>query len=548
MVDHFCGGSGRRAAFPSALQDFHRHILQLRGRRVRPRLYNVRVSSPKAIGRLSGWVLAFWCATAQATPGATLNRFHPAATSDDVFAISRAKTLGHLGFEAKLSFDYANDPLVYESQTGASDSESVKLVSDQLTLNVGVALGLLESFQVHAAMPLHLVMDGEPLAGTPNATGFGPGDLALGGRAVFLRFGDRGALAAGIDATFPTGEDGERGPAVAGDAGVSLAPALIAEVRVAMLRFTANAGIRFRKDVAVAGEGLDDELVWGVAASTDLMPKRLDAHLLAFGSTSASDVGHRASSPFEALLGAGLRMNEHLHFGLATGMGFSRGYGSPDLRVVASAAYRLPSAEAREARPQTETATKPEEVATDEAKPEPTPIAAAVPATLPPTGDRDHDGVPDTEDACPIVPGPTERRGCSADLEYSPQTGLLAWTSPLQWRRGRAMLEPSAKPLLEALSQALTTHGELTVRVETHVAPQRDASAAQRLSVDRAKALVAWLLRTGIERTRFAAYACGTSRPGVTEEDRTEVYVTSPPPTGEAPSLVGCELLEPSDE
>ena len=165
----------------------------------------------------------------------------------------------------------------------------------------------------------------------------------------------------------------------------------------------------------------------------------LDAHVMGFGVTPQDDIGRRANSPLETLAGLTLRADESWSFGLAGGVGLLRGYGAPDLRVIATSAWRLPEGRSQRSQP---TAAEAEEVEPVEVEPVAAPVAVQVVAP-PSTRDSDADGVPDAEDQCPVLPGPVDLGGCLENIQYSPETGLLTWATPLHWRTRQAVLEPS---------------------------------------------------------------------------------------------------------
>jgi len=117
-----------------------------------------------------------------------------------------------------------------------------------------------------------------------------------------------------------------------------------------------------------AGSGLGTE--WLFAASAGV--KTAEGHLVLgpefFGSTVlSSDEGafKTRNTPFELIFGGHATFARDWRAGAGIGPGLSRGYGSPVVRVLASIEW--------------------------------------APAAPPP--DRDHDGIPDAEDACPDVPG-----------------------------------------------------------------------------------------------------------------------------------------------
>ena len=250
-------GTRQQSSWPLLLLGLAWLVLRRRQRRAAQR-------TPVLVASLLVLSLSI-ASSASASPGVVLDQYRPAPTSDDTFSVSRPKSPGHMRFETRLTLGYANDPLVYESRSGATDSERTRLVGDQVAMNLGVSLGLLDPFLVYASLPVNLVMSGHALGAQPTATGFGGGDLALGGRVVFFSAAERGALAFALDATLPTGEAGTLGPAVARDTGLTLTPTLIAELGLSVLRLTLNVGVRFRKDLVLPAVSFGDELSYGLA-------------------------------------------------------------------------------------------------------------------------------------------------------------------------------------------------------------------------------------------------------------------------------------------
>lgn len=79
---------------------------------------------------------------------------------------------------------------------------------------------------------------------------------------------------------------------------------------------------------------------------------------------------------------------------------------------------------------------------------------------------------------------------------------------------GSARLRPESTPTLRAIADALRRDGALRLRIEGHTDSVGDAAANQRLSEQRARAVVAHLVeREGIAAERLEAAGLGPSRP-----------------------------------
>jgi outer membrane protein OmpA-like peptidoglycan-associated protein len=402
-------------------------------------------------------------------------------------------------------------------------------------------LGVIERLLFFASLPVNLVMEGTPLGMQPTATGFGAGDFGAGVRALVLR-GEPGALGIELNATLPTGEDGHGTPAVAGNAGAVFTPAMLGELAFGAVRVTANVGVRFRKTVSLpGGTRFANELAYALALSVPLGTEALRGQAELFGSTLTSDAGLRASSPLEALLGLKLSASDAVTLGLAGGLGLLRGYGAPDLRIIAQLAWH------------TEVVPRDEPHETAPAPIPPPPIEAPPPAAAPPEPaptviDFDHDDIPDEDDACPPLAGPREWRGCPEHVSYARASGLLMLEPVPNFSRSSGKLAPRSLAAVESLARALRAGPQQRVIIEIHLEPKTKVDLAE-LSQERARALAAWLVERGVVATSIEAYGCAASRPlGTNKHDRAlservEIYLVQPLPELGMPSTLNCAAV-----
>jgi OmpA-OmpF porin, OOP family len=127
--------------------------------------------------------------------------------------------------------------------------------------------------------------------------------------------------------------------------------------------------------------------------------------------------------------------------------------------------------------------------------------------------DRDGDGIPDRDDACPVEPGPADadphRTGCPRFIVV--QECRDFFLQPLSFLRGQATILAESRPLLEEVEQILTTNPDLEMDIVGHASA--DEPGAARLSEARARAVVAWLVAHGVEATRLRASGKGSTEP-----------------------------------
>jgi outer membrane protein OmpA-like peptidoglycan-associated protein len=317
-------------------------------------------------------------AEAQSGPGVTLDRYYLAETTEDGFAISSPFDLGMGRVGVRIDADYANDPLVWETRVGDTDTEREALVAHHLVGQLSIAVGLFDRLVLFTGLPVSFWMEGDAPT-DPNAfeaDGMGIGDPWFGARfRIVGENEDVFGLAVQGAVFFPVAGLAREDQAYLGERSVTGHPELLIEVRPGGVRITGNVGARFREAARFGSLEIDDELTFGLGVVVPLLEgdTRFDLHAEGYGSTMFTDFAGRQSSPLEAIGGFKVHFANGIGFGLAGGAGFLRGYGTPDVRGVASLGFALQ-------------------------EPEP------VPEPPPPPPDRDFDGLLDGEDECPDDP------------------------------------------------------------------------------------------------------------------------------------------------
>ena len=321
-----------------------------------------------------------WAGPAYAQ-GLTLNRYSPSETRTDGFHTSRPEDTGHMSLDVTLHLDYSNDPLVIESSSGHIDTETSRVVSDQLGAELGASFGLWHRLVLFGGFTGNLLMKGEEyidpstLESVNTADGPGLGDGRLGARLRILGQSDSlFALAGQLSATAPLSKWSSRNQNYSGDASASVLPELLGELRISGIRITSNLGTRLRKNVELSGTTAGDELQFALALTAATPISSLDAIVEGYGATTFQDFGQREVTPFEVLAGGRYNLPTGLTFGLAAGPGLTRGIGSPDFRIVGMVGFQV--------------------LRTQKKPPELPPIQTP--------SDTDGDGLLDSADGCPM--------------------------------------------------------------------------------------------------------------------------------------------------
>src|SRR6185436_3500279 len=165
--------------------------------------------------------------------------------------------------------------------------------------------------------------------------------------------------------------------------------------------------------------------------------------------------------------------------------------------------------------------------------------------------DKDKDGIFDPEDACPDAAGPPDpdpkKNGCPAARVENNQ---IIITQQVKFKTGSATILPESDTILEAVQKIMEEHPEIKkVRIEGHTDNRGGAAYNNGLSRRRAAAVVKWLVDHGIEKSRLTSQGYGFLRPiatnkteeGRQENRRVELHIVDPPPsqTEAAPATPG---------
>ena len=131
--------------------------------------------------------------------------------------------------------------------------------------------------------------------------------------------------------------------------------------------------------------------------------------------------------------------------------------------------------------------------------------------------DADQDGVPDHRDQCPnepIRPGQNPRTsdGCPRLAEIA--NDKIVITDRIYFAEGQAVVLAESRPVLDAVARVLAEHPEVRdLLVEGHTDDVGNDDANYRLSEERARAVMNWLVEAGVDRNRLAAKGYGETAP-----------------------------------
>lgn len=494
-----------------------------------------------------------------------LDQFRPTETTNGGFAISTADDLGHLRFGVQLYLDYANDPLVFETNLGTPNSESIQLVKTQLAGHLQLSLGLIDRLIVYVGVPYNFIVKsdasdfapGGPATGIPGlagtiAGGGGMGDVWLGARGRI--YGERDdlvqvALQATLNfhtASIADGTQNYRGE-VGGKPSIGGHPEVLVTFNLGdFVRLSTNLGYRIRKDTTFLNLNLGDELTYGVGAIGQLAKGQVSVIGELFGrvgmssGTGSTKFAKREESPVEVLGGAKYHHKTGFVAGAGLGIGIQRGYGAPDLRVIGMIAFTMQEETVAEPidtdgdgllDPVDACPTEPEDMdgfEDDNGCPDPDNDGDTVldvddrcpmePGPVDnkgcPDPDRDGDGIADRLDNCPDEPGTPEFQGCPAKQLVQIKEDRLEVLEKVHFRTNSSRILPRSFALLDNVASVLNAHPEIDfVRVEGHTDERGSAKYNLRLSDKRAKSVVKYLVGKGVSSDRLGGQGFGEERP-----------------------------------
>lgn len=299
---------------------------------------------------------------AVAAQTADVERFRTPMTTDGLLATESTLVLLPSQWSAATTLHFAHNPIVWRY----GDNSYEPVVGRQLILDVVVAAGLFDHFDLGLAIPFALLQRGPESPEIGKIRGAGVGDLRLLPRIAILD--DRSwplGLAFVCELTFPTGDEGR----FLGEPNLSWRPRLVASILLHPIVLLGSVGYRVRENAWVADMELADEIDFHVGAELALTIADIavDPMLELSGTTAAVDPLGPGQAAMEVLAGIRAQVVPNIRATLGAGVGLTRGVGVPSYRLLLGFAF-APSGE-----------------------------------------DTDGDGLPDFADDCPAEPEDFDR-------------------------------------------------------------------------------------------------------------------------------------------
>ena len=351
---------------------------------------------------LAATAIAATTAPSLAQESVPVQQFAPATGGDtNYLATHGTRILPNLKPSVGLFLNYAKDPLILRR---VSNGEQVELLANQLQLDLVAALGFGDTFEIGLAIPVTLNQSagdvGTTLTPRP-LDAFASGDLRLVPKLSLLG-GEKGfGLAVLMPITLPTGSPEN----LQGNETITFEPRLAMQyIADANLRIALNAGFLFRPQMqTLYNISVGNELTAGLATEYRFDPKPFGEFAIIFDAWARisleSDTASRTIAAEERPIEAGLATRywpvENHAVTLGVSRGLTKGYGSPDFRLIAGYTY-TPIGNADPDRDGIYGAA-------DNCPEVPEDLDRFNDTDGCPDPDNDGDGILDVDDACPLV-------------------------------------------------------------------------------------------------------------------------------------------------
>jgi OOP family OmpA-OmpF porin len=356
-------------------------------------------------------------APARAQQGFALSRFEPAFAGDPLFGVASPYATGDRELHAMALLDYAHDPLVLRGAQSGKNLGSI--VSDQVLFHLDATYALWRRLAINLDLPVTFQRGDQPSYGTlsfqqPSAAGLG--DLRIGGRVGIVgEASDPFQLGIGAMLWLPTGTRS----AFAGDGSVRGEPQVIVGGVTTHLVWSMAGGPELRAARQFVNVAPGSGFRWG--AGVGFLPGDGTFQIgpevtggVSFAGTSTRIVNA------ELLVGTKYRFAHDFVVGFGSGVGLGTGVGTPNFRSVVSIAYTPTAALEAPVVLDRDGDGIPD---ADDACPDEVGPRSTDPTKngCPLKSDRDGDGIPDADDACPDVPGVRDvvprLNGCPLDRD-----------------------------------------------------------------------------------------------------------------------------------
>lgn len=443
----------------------------------------------------------------------TVDRLIMAGAPDDGIGVWRPDVGRDTRFFGQIGLGMAVNPLRVDNFVdNLNDAEKLDgaPVSHQLITYLDAGVELFNRVSVQVSLPLILNQGGSPTnnvaAGLDQVPvdlkSAAPMDMRIEGRFVVYRSPSRAfKLALSAAAFLPTGNN----LSFAGDGGAGASFGVATEYAAKSFYVVLNAAYRLRPSTYLNELNISNEVLYGVGGYVPFRKDtiRLGAELFgAFGAGSKnakngkSNIGDLDTTPLEWNVNGRMYFTpkRQLWAGLGAGSRLTGGY-APDFRGVAvfGGSFGVKDTDPGSGGPR---------------------YSFDVADEL----DVDTDGIPDAVDACPKEPGEMnshpDMNGCPKFIRRISGSAEIEILKQVEFTFDSSVILPVSYPILDEVLRLLQVSPEIKlVSIEGHTDNQGTEAYNQKLSEDRARSVMNYLVNKGIEKSRLTSTGFGMSKP-----------------------------------
>ena len=129
--------------------------------------------------------------------------------------------------------------------------------------------------------------------------------------------------------------------------------------------------------------------------------------------------------------------------------------------------------------------------------------------------DVDGDKIANIDDRCPLLPGDAAYGGCPPPPPAEEIEKFSGRMDGIKFEYNKAIIKPKSSETLDKAVELLKKYKQVTVVIEGHTSAEGSAEYNMNLSVERAKAVVQYLIDKGIDPDRLTSKGYGFDKPEV---------------------------------
>ena len=278
-------------------------------------------------------------AQAQDSTAIAVQQYEAEPGAFDIVNVQSARLQGHLDWQVGVHVNVADDPLEVRDP---NDETLSRIIDSQTGIDLIGAIGIKDRYEIGLVLPFtgyRTHGDSASFVNVPmDLSSAAIGDIRVVPKVLIPGMPESFNLTLSAPLTIPTGKSEQ----FYGEGNVTVEPRLLADYRLDNnIRFAANLGLRLRSEKQFVNLTFGNEVTFGLATR---VPFKLQNHEFAGLGTMVGSLGLAENNPEERpvewLAGVEYLPTKEMIVRLAAGTGLTKGYGSPDFRVVLGFTFR----------------------------------------------------------------------------------------------------------------------------------------------------------------------------------------------------------------